>query len=555
MAGRYSKKRIKSTLVAVTLMAILGCAQIGRPKGGPKDITPPKIIEMFPKNNSTHFKGNSFTVSFDEYIKVNGGREAVMVSPLLKRTPVITSYGDEIKVLFEEDTLLENTTYNFNFGQNIVDNNEGNPLKNFRYIFSTGSVIDSGYVEGTLTHIRTGDLVKNAKIMLYRITTDTLTSNDIDSLVIDAIPTYFYQTVDTNYFRIENIAPAKYYMVALKEEDKDYHFIPGDDKIVAYDSLIDLKESFKTDLQIYPTKRYFRYIPNANNDQLGSILFSFEGMPQDVSVQRMDSLWMPYDVPKAKVLFSKTRDSLFYWYQPKGEDSLNFMVYKGDITLDTVVIKTRKYDTLDLEVNSLVSGTLDFNKPFFLETNFPIHSIDTGLVKATVSDSVPISFSYKIDSLTQRKAQIYWDLKPNSKYKFEFYPNSFKSNYGFFLDTLTVNLNIPKLEIYANLEFRIKLPKRIKTEQFIFQLSTQKDRSKVVRSQVVRREKNNLNLTMSYVRPGSYLVQLVEDKNKNGKWDTGDYFKHLKPEPFIFYQDTVSLKANWDIIQDWAIKD
>ena len=69
------------------------------------------------------------------------------ISPPQVEQPEIKVTGKRIQVEFF-DSLKENTTYSIDFADGIVDNNEGNPLGDYCFRFSTGQNIDSLEVSG-----------------------------------------------------------------------------------------------------------------------------------------------------------------------------------------------------------------------------------------------------------------------------------------------------------------------------------------------------------------------------------------------------------------------
>ena len=140
------------TVLFIVASFFTSCAKRGTITGGPKDTIAPKIVGSFPENFSTNFKGNEIKINFNELIKVKDITKQLIISPPMKKQPVIVPQGSaskfiSIKIL---DTLQENTTYSFNFGQSISDNNENNPYSQFKYVFSTGSYIDSLTVVGKI---------------------------------------------------------------------------------------------------------------------------------------------------------------------------------------------------------------------------------------------------------------------------------------------------------------------------------------------------------------------------------------------------------------------
>ena len=125
------------------------------PTGGPKDSIPPRLVSASPTLNSTNVKGNKITLTFNEYIDLKEAQTNVLISPLPKKQPSIDFKLKTVTVKLK-DTLLPNTTYSINFGNAIVDNNEGNPLKDFTYVFSTGNQIDSFTLSGKVILAETG---------------------------------------------------------------------------------------------------------------------------------------------------------------------------------------------------------------------------------------------------------------------------------------------------------------------------------------------------------------------------------------------------------------
>ena len=127
-------------LIFITI-TLASCANRGTPSGGEKDIVPPVITQSVPKNYSINFKGKEIRIQFDEYIKIKDLRKQLIISPPMDTDPIVTPTSGASKYITIkiQDTLKDNTTYAFNFGESIVDNNEGNPYPYYRYVFSTGN--------------------------------------------------------------------------------------------------------------------------------------------------------------------------------------------------------------------------------------------------------------------------------------------------------------------------------------------------------------------------------------------------------------------------------
>ena len=215
-------------IVFVALLLFSNCAKKGAPSGGPKDSIPPMIVRSNPENYTTHFSGDEIRIYFDEYIKLKDLQQNLIISPPLEYQPVITPLGTskvlKIKIL---DTLKPNTTYSFNFGKSIVDNNEENEFDYFKYIFSTGSYIDSLTVKGKIADALLAQPDKRTIVMLYE-RTETFS----DSIIYTEKPTYITTTKDsTQTFELNNLKEGSYLLIALQEETSNYTFEPKEDKI------------------------------------------------------------------------------------------------------------------------------------------------------------------------------------------------------------------------------------------------------------------------------------------------------------------------------------
>ena len=203
------------------ILSFTDCAKRGRPTGGLKDSIPPVIIKSSPENYRINFNENEIKIYFDEYIKLKDLNKELIISPPFKNQPNITplSTSKYIKIKIT-DTLKENTTYSFNFGKSIVDNNEENAFKYFKYIFSTGDFIDSLSLKGNIKDALLLNPESPTTVMLYEVN-ETFK----DSIIYLEKPTYITTTQDsTQTFELTNLKEGKYLLIALKEKNNDYIF-------------------------------------------------------------------------------------------------------------------------------------------------------------------------------------------------------------------------------------------------------------------------------------------------------------------------------------------
>ena len=187
-----------------------GCAQIGAPTGGPKDSIPPVLIKAIPEMKTTNFNGNRIVFEFDEYVDVKDVQSNLQVSPYQRNMPSVDYKLKTVTVKFK-DTLLPNTTYFLDFGKAIVDNNEGNALQNFNYVFSTGSNIDSLTLKGKVILAETGKADSTLLVLLYR--------NAVDSTVQTKKPNYITKLSGDGTFIFKYMPNESFNIYALLDGD------------------------------------------------------------------------------------------------------------------------------------------------------------------------------------------------------------------------------------------------------------------------------------------------------------------------------------------------
>jgi len=203
------------TVLTVSFLYILavsnmGCGQIGFPTGGAKDSIAPRLVSASPKLNSTQVTGNKITLTFDEYVELREAQTNVLISPFPKKTPAVDFKLKTVTVKLK-DSLLPNTTYSINFGNAIVDINEGNPYKDFTYVFSTGDFIDTFSLEGKVLMAETGKADSTLIAMLYR--------NADDSAVQKNKPDYIGRLKGDGSFTFINLPAGNFKIYALKDGD------------------------------------------------------------------------------------------------------------------------------------------------------------------------------------------------------------------------------------------------------------------------------------------------------------------------------------------------
>ena len=225
-------------LLAIAIVTLTGCARMGQPDGGWFDETPPHVVETSPKDQSTNVNQRTITILFDEFIKLDNPTEKVVISPPQIEAPEIKGAGRRIIVELK-DSLKPNTTYTVDFSDAISDNNEGNPLGNYTYSFSTGEHIDTMEVAGYVVEAENMEPIKGILVGLY----DNLADSAFTTLPMLRVA----RTDSRGYFIIKGVAPGNYRIYALQEADGDYVHSQKSEKIAFSHDII--TPSFKPDVK------------------------------------------------------------------------------------------------------------------------------------------------------------------------------------------------------------------------------------------------------------------------------------------------------------------
>ena len=196
-------------VTVVSMLGSTGCANIVPPLGGPRDTLPPKLVFVTPRDSSKLFNANKIVFTFNEYIDPKDVRTELIVSPVPKTEPIVDAKLRTLTVRIK-DTLQPNTTYSLNFGNAIRDVNEGNIIKNFTYVFSTGKYIDSMRFSGNVLVANTGKSDSTLIVMLHK--------NLDDSAVVKEKPRYVARLDSMGRFTFRYLEPGKYALYAMKDE-------------------------------------------------------------------------------------------------------------------------------------------------------------------------------------------------------------------------------------------------------------------------------------------------------------------------------------------------
>jgi hypothetical protein len=576
--------------VAMYSMHISSCANTRvSPTGGPKDTIPPVVLQKLPDSNSTKFpitKGE-IKLTFNEYVQVKDAQSNIVLSPPLSKNIKTKIKGKSIVITFP-DSLLPNQTYSINFGSAIVDNNEGNPLSNYSYTFSTGDYIDSLMISGTVVNSESLLPQKGVTVALYR--------DAKDSTIFKERPIALAKTDEWGYFIVRNLKNVPYSVYAFADNNNNNMYDPGVEEVAFLDSLFtpskvmkktspelatyDIKDTagflarpVDINLRIFkeksqnqfikdyqrPTKRgaYIKF--NAENAQIDS--FSIRGIRQDRIIKQ-------FNILKDSLSFwikdgSTIEDTLFLGIKYLKTDTLGKLVPAVE-NLKLIAPKEKKEsrrernkaqskerkDLLKFETKSESSMVEQegiafiFSEPL-LEARFDTVSFSMSTPKKVKTQE---EFTYTQDSLDINK-YILKAKKPyviGNDYLFKIPQGTFKDINGFTNDSSEIKISLPTDDKLSTLTIDAKDVKK----RYIVELVNE-SRSKVFRKYIITQDEK---LLFPYLRADKYSIRITEDNNNNGLFDTGDILQKRQPEKVLLYKlegdnAVIEVKERTDIEQ------
>ena len=597
------KKILYIFLIAVV---VASCARMGSPDGGWYDDDPPRVLYSTPAEQAINVKEKKMTIYFDEYIKLADPTQNVIVSPPQLEMPEIKATGKKI-VIELQDTLIPNTTYTVDFSDAITDNNEGNPLGNYTYTFSTGEQIDTFEVAGYVLDASTLEPVKGISVGLYA----DLADSAFRTKPLQRIA----RTDGRGRFCIRGVAPGEYRVYALQDMDANYMFSQKSEMIafshetykptagpdIRQDTI--WRDSLHIDniLQVpfthfYPddivmlafqevqTDRYLLKTERKEPDRIG-IYFSY-GNKQLPILRGLN-----FDADSAFILESTPKqDTLTYWLRDTllvNKDTLELsMEYLMTDTLGQIVTqldtlelvaktpyakrlkqrakeyeewqkeqeKKKKreepYDSIypvkPLEMKYEVSQSMDPNRSVFFETPTPLARLDTAAIHLySKIDTLwyRAPFEFHQCDSMLRRYEMIVDWHPDREYSLEIDSAAFVDIYGLASKPYKEGIKVKSLEEYATLLMQIKGTDQ---KRVVAQLLDGND--KVVEE---ARMESDGSAQFYYIKPGTYYCRAYVDRNGNGKWDTGNYDSDRQAEDVYYYSREIEAKAKFDLTLQW----
>jgi hypothetical protein len=525
-------------IVFLFLLSFTDCAKKGRPSGGLRDTIAPVILRSAPENFTTNFKNNEIRITFDEFIKLKDISKELIISPPLKYAPIITPLSVskvlKIKIL---DTLKNNTTYSFNFGNSIQDNNEGNLFPNYKYVFSTGSYIDSLTLKGTAIDALLPVTDFPTTVALYQVD-----QSYKDSLVFLEKPTYITTTInETNNFELSNLKQGTYQLIALKEQTRNYTFQPKTDKIGFYKDLITIPTDSLFELRLFKEVPDFKPT-RPKLESSNRISFGYEGKTDNYQITLLTQMEEDFQY---RIIKQPGRDTLNFWFKPKvTKDSLVF-VTKNKLQIDTTTVRFRELYSDSLRLTAINDRLISLGDTLKLKANTPLITINSEKISVVTKDSLAIDFVAQINT-KENAAQIVFDKQEEQLYSITLRNGALTDYLSNINDSVVYRQQVKPIADFASLNLTLD-----NADEFPLLIELIDEKFKVVKQTYLEA---NAPVFFEHINPGKYFIRLIVDQNKNKIWDPGNFLDKLAPERVVYYPSIIELRANWSWSETFTLK-
>ncbi|WP_461449230.1 Ig-like domain-containing domain [Mucilaginibacter sp.] len=508
--------------------------------GGPKDVTPPRLLKATPPNDTRNFNSKIIQLDFDEYYKLTNQYTEITMSPTPDKQPEYKIKGKSL-VISLKDTLEKNTTYVINFGKAIADVNEGNVLKNFTYVFSTGPHIDSLSVSGTVINTITQKKEKDVTVMLFPI--------EKDSIYFGKKKPSIYTSTDTaGNFSLNNLHDGDYTIYALEEKAPDKIFNKDDELIAFKKQPIHLYgDTSGIQLNLFkeePTK--FRFV-SRKFDNDGKMIFIFNKRLIDPSVK---VIYPPGFDDQKIVEFSPTKDTANIYMKNMDFDSIRVAFFDKGKPLDSVSIpKGRKESfekTFSTRLNISTLGKLNPFNNLIAISSYPIASVDPSQI-TLYEDSVAVSnVDISKDTANLKRVIIKYKWKEDSRYILSMDEGALTYLTGDKSKKFIKPFSVDKIANYSTLTMKVTVPDTSKS----YLVEIYVDPAHIIQTNSI--SKNGSIIYKNFVT-GKYSFKVVYDDNKNGKWDSGNVKQKRYPENIWVDPILITLRPNWDAEENLVI--
>lgn len=533
-------------LLFIIGILVQSCARVGSPIGGLKDTLAPQAIGSNIDSSRVNVRRDikELRIDFNEYITLKDISKNLNISPPIKNIKRIlpSNIANKYMVIQWTDTLQANTTYNFNFGNAIVDNSEGNVLRYYNFAFSTGEKIDDLYISGVVTDalaLKKKSSSDNKMVVgLYQLK---------DSMDYKQKPYYITKVDDDGYYELNYLAKGKYKIIAFDDENENSIFNPGKEKIAFQKDTVVVEKSISgLNLKLFPSKKPFK---NPELKEMpGGILMTFEGNPEEVKVLSINE-----KLKDIKVTHKPKSDSVKIWFDAVKSDVGQTVNEKLEFSYDTgtkqdtvaTFYKYNKKNVMDV-ISENGGALLPPKTDFKISSTYLIDKINPEKWTLKIDSTTVQPFTAKISPTNPYQILITSDFISGKKYQLTIPKTTISSYYEKNSESKRFDFEVDKIENYGNLSITLE---NAPTKKYWLQLldSSEKPIYQVYTS--------GNSVMFDVLKPAEYIIRILVDNNENGYWDPADFETSTFAEDSYTYYKTAVIRPLWTSKETWDLKD
>lgn len=531
-------------------LVLVSCARVGSPIGGKKDSIAPKMIGSNIDTTRVNVPRDikKLRIDFDEYIMLKDVNKNLIISPPIQYTKIIpSSMGNKYLEIEWKDTLQANTTYNFNFGNAVVDLNESNPLPYFNFAFSTGDKLDDLYISGTISDALGSEKnsegkERNMVVGLYQVK---------DTMNYRQKPYYITKPDPDGYFELNYLTPGKYRIIGFDDENNNSIYDSGKENVAFQKQEINLEASVSgMKLRTFPSKKAVKYKEIAATT--GGVLMTFEGNPEKVIVKAVGEKPADY-----KITHKPKSDSVRIWFDAVKEnigatvsENIKFS-YDTNSKQDTVSVFYKRPAKDEMTIANPFTNKLAPETDFRFSSNYIIDRIQPENWKLE-SDSITQDFTARISELDSTQVIVKSNFVAGKKYKLTVPKNTVASFYNRLSESVRFDFELAKPEDFGSFSAHLtNLP------NYKFWIQLLDDKNEVA----YQKYTDQSDVKFINLKPGSYKLRILVDNNGNGTWDNANFADETLAEDVYLFKKAgskdgitkINIRPMWEINENWDV--
>jgi uncharacterized protein (DUF2141 family) len=524
----------------LAFLILWSCAQQSTPTGGPKDVSPPRLINSTPDSSQRSFRGKTIELTFDELIQLNNPKEEIIITPSLgKKTQF--KLKDNRVVIEPELPFRENTTYTLNFREGIRDATEANVAEDLRLAFSTGPDLDTLIIAGAIKSALSEKIPENITVAIYSADTFNIFQHS---------PEYFTKTSKTGTFQITNLKAGTYRIYAFEDRNKNLKVESQTEQFGFLSAPVTLQKNLSR-LSISLARVDSRPLKLASvrtQSNVNTIRFNKPVVKYQIIANQ--PILSTYGSPNQAELIA---------YHPEPPESKR---------VDSLAVQLVAVDSVDQQIDTTIfihknardkieeSFRTSMTEPTF---NAESEELDFKItfnkpLKAFVKDSAYLlsdsTTIIPINLATARIDTAHNELIFHQKLQLRdsLIAPALQLGKGALISidndsTVSVTRDITVLNQHTTGSLLVHV--ETKQKNYIVQVLDQEGR-------VIATAVNTPKPVFHYLKPQTLKVRVIVDANGNGKWDTINYRTNTEPERSVYYINSdkkheIPLRENWEV--------